>query len=130
MKRIAFLLCLCIFLSGCGQKPQEPAIRTVVGIQVEYTQGNQVLQRNYTKSENVQSVLKYLRLLRPYGTVIPETDAPTSCKIILQFSHGPDSVYLQLGNSYLRRNDDDWESIDENRAALLYPMLLLLPSDS
>ena len=62
--------------------------------------------------------------------VIPEEETADTCQITLEYSYGPDSVYLQQGSRYLRRDGGDWESIDRTRGTLLYPMLLLLPSDS
>ena len=130
MKRIVFLLIFCVLLCGCGKKETPPEHRVVTGVQVEYQQGERVLHRSYHKIENVQFMLNYLRILKPFGPVIPEEESGDSCQITLEYSHGPDSVYLQRGNSYLRRNGGDWESIDRTRGTLLYPMLLLLPSDS
>lgn len=130
MKRMAFLLAFCVFFCGCKKKETTPEHRVVTGIQVEYHQGERVLLRNYRKTENVQFMLNYLRILKPFGPVIPEGRQADNCRITLQYSHGPDSIYLQQGNSYLCRNGGDWESIDRARASLLYPMLLLLPSDA
>ena len=129
MKRMVFLLILCLVFSGC-KKNETPEHRVVTGIEVEYHQGEKVLERSNHKTENVQFMLNYLRILRPFGPVIPEGEQEDNCRITLQYSFGPDSVYLQRGNSYLCRNGKDWESIDRSRASLLYPMLLLLPSDA
>ena len=130
MKKTAFLLAFCMLLCGCKKKETPPDHRVVTGVQVEYHQGERVLQRSYHKLENVQFMLNYLRILKPFGPVIPEGESSDNCRITLEYSHGPDSVYLQQGNSYLCRNGGDWESIDRTRGTLLYPMLLLLPSDS
>ena len=130
MKKLAFLLAFCIFLWGCGKKETTPEHRVVTGVEVEYHQGEKVLQRSYNKIENVQFMLNYLRILKPFGPVIPEESSSDNCRITLRYSHGPDSVFVQQGNSYLCRNGGQWESIDRTRATLLYPMLLLLPSDS
>ena len=130
MKRTVLLLILCGLLWGCEKKEDSPVHRVVTGVEVEYRQGDKVLNRSYTKMESVQSVLNYLRILKPFGPVIPTEKSIDGCRITVHFSHGPDTVYLQQGNSYLCCNGGDWESIDSNRATLLYPMLLLLPSDS
>ena len=129
MKRLCFLVIFCLFFCGCQKESPPPAVRVVTGVQVELHRDGQVLHRNYTSTENVQAMLNYLRILRPYGPVIPEAGNGDGCRITLHYSHGPDSIYLQQGNDYLRRNDEDWESIDHNKADLLYPMLLLMPSD-
>ena len=64
-----------------------------------------------------------------YNSYIPQGEFDSTCSITLHYSHGPDSVYLQQGN-YLCRDGGDWQNIDDSRASLLYPMLLLLPSDA
>ena len=129
MKQIGMLILLVFMLTSCAKAEELPACRVVTGVQVEFQQNGNILRRSYTKTENVQAVLNYLRILKPFGPVIPETGNGDSCRITLQFSHGPDSVYLQQGTSYLCCDGGSWETIDSSRATLLYPMLLLLPSD-
>ena len=128
MKRISIFLILAVLLTGCSKKA-EPVTRVVTGIQVEYDGHGQSLSRTYSKPSSVQSVLTYLRILRPFGPTIPTGEFDSTCRITLRYSHGPDSVYLQRGDRYLRRDEGDWQSIDKSRANLLYPLLLLLPSD-
>ena len=127
MKRLAFILILAILLSGCAR---EPVGRAVTGIQVEYQQPGSTISRTYTQTANIKHMLTYLRLLRPFGPVIPEGNYDFVCRITLKYSHGPDSVYLQQGSHYLRRDDGEWKSIDDTHGQLIYPMLLLLPSDT
>ena len=129
MKRLIFLLLFCLFFCGCEKEVTPPSVRVVTGIQVELHQNGKVLERSYTKRENIQAVLNYLRILKPFGPVIPEGEAENGCRITLHYSYGPDSVYLQKGNDYLCCDGESWESIDSSKATLLYPMLLLLPSD-
>ena len=128
MKRIGIFILLACLLVGCKQQT-EPATRVVTGVQVEYYRNGETISRTYTKASSVQSVLTYLRILRPFGPTIPQGEFDSGCQITLQYSHGPDSVYIQQGDKYLRKDGGDWENIDNARANLLYPMLLLLPSD-
>lgn len=130
MKKTICLLMCCVLFCGCKKKESAPEHRVVTGVEVEYHQGDSVLHRTYHKVENVQFMLNYLRILKPFGPVIPEGEPADNCQITLEYSYGPDTVYWQRGNSYLCRNGGDWESIDRTRGTLLYPMLLLLPSDS
>ena len=130
MKRVIFLLIACVFLWGCEKEEEAPIHRVVTGVAVEYHRGNKILRRHYTKTENVQSILNYLRILEPFGPVIPEEGDADSCRSTVEFSSGPDTVYEQRGSSYICCNDGDWEQIDSNRATLLFPMLLLMPSDT
>ena len=129
MKKTVVFLVFCLIFCGCKKKETPPEHRVVTGIQVEYYRGENVLYRSYQKTENVQFMLNYLRILNPFGPVIPEGKQTDNCRITLQYSYGPDSIYLQQGNAYLCRNGGPWESINSARASLLYPMLLLLPSD-
>ena len=128
MKRLALLLILALIFCGC-KKQETPVYRVVTGVQVEYSDGTDIISRNYTRSASIQSVLTYLRILRPYGPAVPKEETGKTCRITLRYSHGPDSVYMQQGNQYLRKNEGPWQSIDNARANLLYPLLLLLPSD-
>ena len=130
MKKLVFVLAICVLLGGCKKEEKTTQYRVVTGVQVAYYQGEKVLQRSYHKTENVQFMLNYLRILKPFGPVIPEEETVDTCQITLEYSNGPDSVYLQRGNSYICRDGGTWESIDRTRGTLLYPMLLLLPSDS
>ncbi len=129
MKRVSFLLIFCLLLCGCKREEKLPAHRVVTRVQVDYRQGEQLLQRTYTRPENIQAVLNYLRILKPFGPVVPEGGSGNGCRITLHYSHGPDTVYLQQGNTYLSRQNGSWATIDSKRATLLYPLLLLLPSD-
>ena len=127
MKQIAVMICICCLLSGC--RKQESAYRVVTSVEVNYRQGENAIHRIYTRDENITAVLNYLRMLRPYGPVTPEETDDLSCEIILKFSHGADTVYTQMGYDYLRKDKESWTKIDDTRASLLYPLLLLMPSD-
>ncbi len=127
MKRLAIFLILAILLGGCGRK--ETVYRVVTGVEVEYRQQTDTIRRTYHKPGSMQSILTYLRILQPYGPVNPDGEQDSSCQIILHYSTGPDSVYLQQGQ-YLQKDGGDWEAVDTSRASLLYPLLLLLPSDN
>ncbi|MBE7002382.1 MAG: hypothetical protein E7421_06800 [Ruminococcaceae bacterium] len=129
MKRIAFLLVFVCLLSGC-RKEETPVHRVVTRVQVQYSRQEDTIRRVYTQPANMQSVLTYLRILQPHGPAVPKDTYDTTCEITLQYSDGSDRVYYQLGNRYIRRDEGGWEYIDSSRATLLYPMLLLLPSDT
>lgn len=129
MKTVGIILIYALLFTGCTATADTPAHRVVTGAQVEYSQSGTTINRTYTRSASIQSVLTYLRILRPHGPVIPRDTEDSTCRITLHYSHGPDSVYFQRGNDYLQRDGGSWESIDDTSASLLYPMLLLLPSD-
>ncbi len=127
MKHMAVMICICCLLCGCSK--QESPYRVVKAVEVSYQQGENTLQRVYTRDENITAVLNYLRLLKPYGPVNPGETEDITCRITLQYSQGADTVYTQLGYDYLQKNNEHWTKIDNTRAALLYPLLLLMPSD-
>lgn len=129
MKRVAFIFILVILLGGCARTEKPSAYRVVTGVEVEYRQQNSTIRRTYHKPGSMQSILTYLRILQPFGPVNPEGEQDSSCQITLHYSHGPDSIYIQQGQ-YLQKDGGDWEAVDSARASLLYPLLLLLPSDS
>ncbi len=127
MKQLGIFLILIVFLCGYTKKP--PVCRVVTGVEVVYAAGSDTLSRSYTKDSSIRSILTYLRMLRPHGPAVPEAAEKTACRITLRYSHGKDSVYLQQGKEFLQRDGGDWQQIDSSRAALLHPLLLLLPSD-
>ncbi len=129
MKRIWILFAICLLLTGCGGKSRT-SYRVVTGVEVAYSRAGDTIHRTYTKQGSMGSILTYLRLLRPFGPTVPKESFDTSCTIKLQYSDGTDSVYLQQGNRYLQRDGEEWQNIDRSRATLLYPLLLLLPSDT
>ena len=129
MKRMMILIILALFLCGCSGHKQESTYRVVTGVDVEYRQQDNIIYRTYRKPGSMQSILTYLRILQPFGPVNPVDNSDSACQITLHYSHGEDSVYIQRGQ-YLQKDGGDWETVDSTRASLLYPLLLLLPSDS
>lgn len=130
MKRLCIIF-LCIFLlTGCKAEEKEPTYRVVTGIDVEYHQKDNTILRTYNQPTSLESILTYIRILKPYGPVIPDGDCDSTCKITLHYSSGADCVYIQRGSEFLQKDGGDWKTVDTSKASLLYPLLLLLPSDS
>ena len=130
MKKLAILFLSAALLAGCGKKEEAAVYRVVTGVEVEFYRQGEILQRTYSQTASVESVLTYLRILRPFGPTIPQGDFDSGCRITLHYSDGGDSVYEQMGNKYLCRDGGDWQNIESASANLLYPLLLLLPSDA
>ena len=128
MKKLAAGLVLAMLLVGCGKTEAVPP-RVVIGVEVVYQQHGELLQRSYFREESMRMLLLYLRMLDPRGPMIPEQEDDISCQFILRYSDGTESVFLQQGITYLQKNGGAWEKIDAEQAQLLYPLLLLLPSD-
>lgn len=128
MKKLVILLIFPLLLWGCKAR-EEPTFRVVTGVEVRYEREDGILIRSYEKPASIQSILTFLRILQPFGPVNPDADADSSCRITLHHSAGEDTVYLLRGQRYLQKNNGDWENVNASRASLLYPLLLLLPSD-
>ena len=129
MKRLAIFLVIVLLLTGCANREKAPVDRVVTGVQVLFRQNNETIERTYTKNTSIQSILTYLRFLKPFGPVLPKGESDTSCQFTLHYSHGLDTVYIQRGNDYLQKDGGDWQTITTSYGSLLYPLLLLLPSD-
>lgn len=129
MKRIGILLVLAVMLTGCGRHAEIPC-RVITGVDVQYQQGGAWVERTYFQQESMEAVLNYLRMLKPEGIVLPDDPQTINCQITVHFSDGTDKLFFQQGNIYLREGDGAWEKIDRQQAQLLYPLLLLMPSDS
>ena len=130
MKRIVFLVFFCFLLGGCTPSDPKPISRVVTGIEVQYRQNEKELHRVYTRDSSMQSVLNYLRMLHPSGPVTPEEESQNTCRITIQYSTGEYRTFLQTGDRYLRTDGNRWQKVDTVQAKLLYPLLLLLPSDT
>ena len=129
MRTITLILLLGLLLGGCGKAAEAPC-RIAVGVEVVYQQHGEELQRTYVRQESIRSVLNYLRLLKPKGPVIPEAGEDGGCRITVHYLDGTSREFLQWGNTYLQKSGGDWKKIDTAQAQLLYPLLLLLPSDA
>jgi len=128
VKKCILLFMLAFLCSGCTQE-SPPAYRVVTGIEVVYVQNGNELHRSYTSTESIQHLLNYLRLLNPREPGLSEIPTPPNCHISLQYSYGPDCNYYLSDNQYLCRDDGLWLPVNPAQAQLLYPTLLLLPSD-
>ena len=135
MKKFAKLLILLAFsasiLSGCAKKATVP-YRAVTEIDISFRYEDMHLQRHYTQTEKMESVLLYLRLLKPLGKpdADPEQILQDSYEITVRFSDGSTKFYRQKAHRFLCVQDHPWIRIDPGQASGLYALMRHYPSDS
>lgn len=132
--KILILLCFSVFLlCGCGQDtPAKPLCRVVTGVDISFRHEDMHLQRHYTDTQKMESVLLYLRLLKPLGKPesIPETADRDVYEITVHLSDGDTRIFRQKAHRYLSVPDRPWQLIDPGQAVGLYQLMRHYPSDS
>ncbi len=117
---------LCLF-SGCSRQPAEPdeSYRIVTAVRVLYRNGPTETRLSFSKAENVQAILEYLRQISPYGTPTedPGTVIGSHFYITLIHSDGSTNTYHQLADRMMQLDDGPWKRIDANLAAKLSHLL-------
>lgn len=123
---IAFLL----FLSGCSKKVPS-AYRAVTAVDISFRYEDTHLQRHYTQNDKIESVLLYMRLLKPLGKPAsqPPADDRDVYDITVRFSDGSTKLYHQKAHRFFSRREQVWERIDPGQASELYHLMRHYPSD-
>ena len=118
------------FLSGCTRK-LPTVYRAVTAVDITFRYEDTQLQRHYTQNDKMESVLLYLRLLKPLGKPIssPPADDRDVYDITVRFSDGSTKLYRQKAHRFISRREQVWERIDPAQAAQLYHLLRYYPSD-
>lgn len=137
MKKTAkFFILFCfsaIILSGCNRHDTsaQPLSRVVTQVDIICRREHMLIQRHYTDTQKIESVLLYLRLLKPLGR--PETDPDTVDRdifeITVHLSDGNKRIYRQKAHRYFSKESRPWEIIDPKQAYWLYDLMARLPSD-
>ncbi len=135
MKRLfafCLMLCLCVCgISGCSRKAPRQLCRVVTQVDIFCQKGELPIHRCYTDPDKMQSVLLYVRLLKPRGT--PEVNPLSLNKevyqITLHLSDGSKHIYQQTGHRYFQNYQGMWKKILPQSAAGLYALMEHLPSD-
>lgn len=135
MRRFFILPIFFLLFSGCTYSvPAEHAHvdRVVTQVTITATQGGKSLVYQYTDPDKMGAVLTYLRTLDATRSapIAPETFRTPSYQIQLTLSDGSQTIYRQLHDSYLQKNDGPWHMIDPPKGATLLPLLRLMPSDN
>ena len=134
MSKLFFIGCVCLIMSGCSRNnpPAPPLCRVVTQVDIFCQQKNMMLRRHYTQPQKMESVLLYLRLLKPLGK--PETDPDNVerevYEISVHFSDGEKRVYRQKAHRYLSVDNKPWETIAPEQASELYKLMQHYPSDT
>lgn len=128
--KIFALLFLCFPIAGCGANPNR-APRLVTRIQISGVHEDAPVEVVYTQPQKMETILYYLRSLKSLGRARtdPERIMGDHFKITVTRSDGTSGVYFQQANRFLSRNYLPWQSVDPQRAALLYPLLMSMPPD-
>lgn len=120
LRKLSFIFCCCLLLSGCkgGKKPLQLVTKVSVTDQTGLT-------RHYTQPQQMETILYYLRTLDAQGkpNTDPERISGEHYLIRLEYSDGQTSIYRQRANRFLSRDSRPWQIICPKRAALLKPLL-------
>lgn len=134
-KKILLLILTCfsaLSITGCSNiHAKKPLCRVVTGVDVSCRHRDVVIQRHYTDTEKMESVLNYLRLVL-HGRK-PDND-PNSVdaevfQIRVQLSDGKSHVYEQKDHRYFRKYQQGWTALEPMHAAKLYALLRQYESD-
>lgn len=124
---------LAVFLCGCSHvNVKEPAQPTLVDrIEVLYNNHDVQLQRSYTSTDKIDTILFFLYGLSPVGRVEedPEQIAEKRCEVTAVLSNGKTRIYRLRGGRYLSANCKPWQKIDSQKADWLFTVLVSMPSD-
>ncbi len=85
----------------------------------------------YTQPQKMETILYYLRSLEDLGSADtdPERIMGDRFKITVIYSDGSRRLYRQQADRFLSRDDRPWRTVDPQKAALLYPLLVSMPPD-
>ncbi len=138
MKHAAKLFVLFCFtaitLSGCKNNDASlsTGYRVVTQVDIACRHEETLVTRHYTEAKKMESVLLYLRLLKPLGK--PESDPELLDRevfeITVSLSDGTRKHYRQKAHRYITRENRPWEVIDPAQAYGLYALMRHYPSDT
>lgn len=119
-------------LSGCGKTSvPAPRCRVVTRVDIACRQEDLLIQRHYTSTEKMESVLLYLRILDPTGEpdIDPDSIKKDIYEITVHLSDGKKRIYRQKAHRYFSQDFRPWKRIDPAQAAGLYTLMRTLQSD-
>ena len=131
---VLILILLCSTLSGCSRAdtPQQPVCRVVTQIDVAAAHDGTVSYHTFTDSENMETLLNYLRQLHPGTTTDIEagTFRTDAYEITVSYSDGNQTTYYQIYNDFLKKDHGAWKQVDTDQGATLFPILCSITANS
>lgn len=135
-RTVLLIIFLMSILCGCSSQPipmdTASPPRFVTQVNVICKSDPNGLCRQYTQPKKVESMLLYLRLLRPVGNADsdPELLNGDIYKITVHLSDGTEHVYYQQSDRYLSKDLQPWQQIAQRYGDNLEPLLQNMPSDT
>ena len=123
---MVLVLCLC----GCAEKKQVQTIRVVTGITVTAIRDRELTRKQIADSEEMETVLNYLRRLDPYfpTEISPDSFRTDAYEISISYSDGENTVYRQIYDQYFQVSDGSWRKIDPLEGNRLWGILTAVTS--
>ena len=121
-----------ILSGGCRQKADTSVQQNVITeITITCQSETELIQRRYTSSDKMRSVLLYIRSLHAHfdAPEPPKEDAGYLVSITTVSADKTTKVYRQQGNRYFQAGENSWQIIDPEKGANLWMIIKLLPSD-
>jgi len=130
-KKLAFILCFLLLLSGCGRKKPEISHNVVSRAEVVCTQGEQTYQLTYRHPKKLEAILNFLRTLRDQGRpeISPEQLGGDRFDIRLTMPDGTVRTHRLQDYAYFCRSGGEWEKIDPIQGRSFMVLLKLMPED-
>lgn len=120
--------------SGCSQNDRGDNIpdRIVTGIDIYCQKPTCTVSRSYTHPEKIETILTYLRLLRPIGPMVLTEQARQGdlYEIVVHLNDGSHRIHRQRADSFAITRRPFWGVIDRQLGSKLPFLMALLPSDN
>lgn len=129
IKWIVLLSTLAILGCTARKEPQPPRVVQQIVVTVEDPQIQQ--RRFYNTDTKMRLILYHLRAIgiRDTPKQDPELIRDTVIHITLTYSDGSVKTYTHKGDRYFREDDQPWSEINPEKAAGLYQLIVMMPSD-
>lgn len=131
IRAVTWFLTICSLLLNTPMEEFTPQSHIVAQVEVTASIGGESRVFTYTDPEKMETLLNYLRLLKPdvRHPLTPETFRADVYEIRLTMLDGTRNCYYQLYDTYLRKNQDPWYAISPVDGSMLHPLLLSMPPD-